>query len=74
MGFLESAVVVYLRQLYYPNGFQFPLKSIEPIIATTEFWREAATLIMLVVIGFLCGTTKATRLAWFICTWRLYWQ
>jgi hypothetical protein len=25
MGYLESAVVVYLRKLYYPDGFKFPL-------------------------------------------------
>ncbi|MBK6345555.1 MAG: hypothetical protein IPF68_06380 [Bacteroidales bacterium] len=25
MGFMESAVVVYLRALYYPDGFVFPL-------------------------------------------------
>ena len=33
MGFLEAAVVIYLRKLYYPNGFDFPLKGfIEPSI------------------------------------------
>ncbi|MCK7540484.1 MAG: hypothetical protein MZV63_61130 [Marinilabiliales bacterium] len=24
MGFLEGIVVVYLRELYYPEGFDFP--------------------------------------------------
>ena len=24
MGFLEAIVVVYIRELYYPDGFRFP--------------------------------------------------
>ena len=28
MGFLEAAVVVYLREIIYPEGFYFPLKAI----------------------------------------------
>ena len=28
MAFVESAVVVYLRVIYYPEGFTFPLKLI----------------------------------------------
>ena len=27
-GYIEAAVVVYLRELYYPGGFQFPLAPI----------------------------------------------
>ena len=27
-GYMEAAVVVYLRELHYPGGFAFPLKSI----------------------------------------------
>lgn len=37
MGYLESAVVVYLREIYYPNGFVFPLTPIDSTIAITEF-------------------------------------
>ncbi len=72
MGFLESAVVVYLRQLYYPAGFQFPLAPIEPLIAHTEFWREAATIVMLAAVGFFCGTNKASRLAWFMYAFAIW--
>ena len=25
MAFLESAIVIYLRRIYYPYGFDFPL-------------------------------------------------
>ena len=30
MAYLESAVVVYLRAIYYPEGFSFPFVLIEP--------------------------------------------
>ena len=36
MGYMESAVVVYLREIYYPEGFDFPLKPISQNIAITE--------------------------------------
>ena len=55
MGFMEAAVVVYLRKIYYPSGFHFPLAPVEPSIGMTEFLREAATIIMLLAIGILTG-------------------
>jgi hypothetical protein len=64
MGFLEGAVVVYLREIYYPKGFDFPLVPITSTIAITELLREAATLIMLVGIGVLTGKNRAER---FVC-------
>lgn len=65
MGFLESAVVVYLRGLYYPEGFGFPLASIDLRIALTELVREACTLVMLVAPGALLSRSRGTRFAWF---------
>jgi len=47
MAYLESAVVVYLRELYYPDGFQFPLTGIPFRILLIEIGREAATILML---------------------------
>jgi hypothetical protein len=29
LAFIESAVVVYLREIYYPDGFSFPLELID---------------------------------------------
>lgn len=66
MGFLESAVVIYLRELYYPNGFSFPLMPIGPRVALTEFLREIATVIMLIGIGALAGRTRVEKFASFI--------
>ncbi|MBE0647375.1 MAG: hypothetical protein IH596_06305 [Bacteroidales bacterium] len=66
MGFLESAVVVYLRAIYYPEGFAFPLKIIDGPIAVTEILREAATMIMLLTVCMLTAQRWIIRFAWFI--------
>lgn len=65
MGYLESSVVIYLRELYYKAGFSFPLKPIEASIAKVEFFREIATIIMLIGIGYVSGKTKLQRFAFF---------
>ncbi len=66
MGFMESAVVVYLRRLYYPDGFQFPLVPMEAVVAITELGREAATIIMLLAVGMLAFRKASERFAGFI--------
>jgi len=66
MAYLETAVVIYLRELYYPGGFNFPMKSMPDNITLTEILREAATMIMLMTIGMLAGKKLKDRIAWFI--------
>ena len=55
-AFVEAAVVVYLRKLFYPGGFEFPLKPqmIESILGV-EIAREAATMAMLALVAWLAG-------------------
>jgi hypothetical protein len=53
MAYLESAVVVYLRAIYYPAGFGFPLALIEPGMSAIEIGREAATLVMLLGVAMV---------------------
>lgn len=72
MGFLETAVVVYLRAIYYPNGFDFPLVPITSNIAITEILREFATLVMLVGIGVLAGKNKAERFVCFLFSFAVW--
>jgi len=72
MGFLETAVVVYLRDLIYPSGFKFPLQPIDEHLALTEVLREAATLIMLIGIGVLVGRNATERFAYFILTFAIW--
>jgi len=66
MGVLEAAVVVYLRQLYYPGGFAFPTVPIPPAMLSVEIVREAATVAMLACAGVLAGRTRLERLAYFL--------
>ncbi len=66
MGFLETAVVIYLRKLYYPGGFDFPLIPIPADMALVEFLREAATIIMLAGLGILAGKSPLQRFAFFL--------
>jgi hypothetical protein len=72
MGFLEAIVVVYVRELYYPDGFRFPLEMIPPKIFTIELVRELTTLIMLLGIGMLAGKTKTGKFAWFLFTFGIW--
>jgi hypothetical protein len=62
MGFLEGIVVVYLRELYYPDGFAFPLKLMSPELVKIEWIREVATLVMLAGVGIITGRNGLQRL------------
>jgi len=75
MGFLEAAVVVYLRLLYYPTGFQFPLVPLDERMGLVEIFREAATIVMLIGVAALAGNNFPQRLAFFLlafATWDLF--
>lgn len=72
MAFLEAAVVVYLRALYYPDGFQFPMEIISGRIAATEIGREAATLLMLWAIAQLSGKNFKERFSYFCFSFGLW--
>jgi hypothetical protein len=65
-AFVESSVVVYLRALYYPGGFAFPLRLMAPEHIAVELAREAATLVMLAGAGVLAGRTAWERFAHFL--------
>lgn len=72
MGFLEAAVVVYLRELYYPTGFAFPLVVLDPHVGLVEIGREAATIVMLVSLGMLVGHNFRQRLAFFLISFAVW--
>ncbi len=72
MGYLETAVVVYLREIYYPQGFVFPLTVMPAKAVMTELLREAATVIMLMGIGALAGHSRPQRFAWFIFSFAIW--
>lgn len=66
MAYLESAVVVYLRALLFPNGFSFPLPPLQPLIIVTEIGREAATIVMLLAPAAMLAARRMQRFAWFL--------
>ena len=72
MGLLESAVVIYMREILYPEGFGFPLNPVQPDLMLTELLREGATIIMLLGIGFLAGRNTSERLAWFLYSFAIW--
>jgi hypothetical protein len=72
MAFLESAVVVYLRALYYPEGFEFPLKMMNQNIIITEIFREAATMIMILTIAIISVKSLISRFAVFIYVFAIW--
>ncbi|WP_456382091.1 hypothetical protein [Hydrogenimonas sp.] len=64
-GFIESSVVVYLRALYYPEGFAFPLVPIEPKILINEIVREATTLLIIWATATLSFERMQSKVAAF---------
>jgi hypothetical protein len=68
MGYLEAIVVVYLRELFYPGGFSFPLSSIPPNILFTEILRETCTLVMLASLAAAAARGFHLRLSYFLFT------
>ena len=65
MAYLESAIVVYLRELYYPTGFNFPLVEIPIPIYVTEIGREVATILMLWAVAKLIAANGREWFAYF---------
>lgn len=82
MGYVEAAVVVYLRALYYPDGFDIPMQvgfpyirftripqfegRIPPPILRIEVGREVATIVMLSALALLAGGTAVEKVAVFL--------
>ena len=72
MGFFEAILVIYLRELYYPEGFEFPLNLIDPDILFFELIRELATILMLVCIGLLAGKTGLQKFGFFLFSFAVW--
>lgn len=72
MGFLEAIVVVYLRQIYFPRGFNFPLNPLPLKMLCMELVREIATIIMLVTIGVIAGNNYLHKFACFLYSFAIW--
>ena len=64
MAYLEAAVVVYLRELYYPENILeiFPPKLFTPRDVVVELGREVVTIVMMLAVAFLAERRNRVRL------------
>lgn len=72
MALLESAVVIYLRKIYFEGSFSPPFPPMDKYIFITELLREVGTLVMLVCIGILAGTTQREKFSYFLYAFAIW--
>jgi hypothetical protein len=70
-AYIESAVVVYLRAIFYQDGFTFPIVDFEDIAGfgpylVTEIGREAATVVLMFTGSYMLGKNLRRRFAYFL--------
>jgi hypothetical protein len=72
MGFLEASAVIYLRELYYPEGFAFPVKPVIIGKLSVEYLREISTILMLCSVSMVAGRNLAERLSIFLYSFGIW--
>ncbi|HUT46442.1 MAG TPA: hypothetical protein VMX36_09155 [Sedimentisphaerales bacterium] len=70
-GYIEAAVVVYLREIFHPDGFTFPMTvfgndALSERLLLTEIGREAATIVLIFTGAWLFGCNRHQRFAYFM--------
>jgi len=78
-AWVESAVVVYLREIYFDGGFEFPLviirvdgkHVIDPLVRI-EFGREIATIIILIAVGWITGRNRFQKFCFFMIAFGIW--
>lgn len=78
-AYFEAAVVVYLREIFYPDGFTFPLTEfgigISPLwrrLLITEIGREAASMVLILTAAWLFGRNLHQRFAYFMVIFAIW--
>jgi hypothetical protein len=76
-AYIEAAVVVYLREIFYPDGFTFPLTvfgidQFSKRLLLTEIGREAATIILIFTGSWLFGKNRRQRFAYFLTIFAIW--
>ncbi len=78
-AYIEAAVVVYLREIFYPDGFTFPLAEFGLDISVlwrrlllTEIGREAATVVVILTGCRLFGKSRQQRVAYFLTIFAIW--
>lgn len=78
-AWVESAVVIYLREIFFDGVFKFPLiinrveghRMVDPMV-WTEFGREIATIVMLLSVGWMAGRNGRQRFSFFMIAFGLW--
>jgi hypothetical protein len=78
-AWVESAVVVYLREIYYGGDFQFPIRIhwregaiVFDHMSYIELGREIATMLMLVAVGCLAGRSYWQKFSFFMIAFGIW--
>jgi hypothetical protein len=76
-GYIEAAVVVYLRAIFYPDGFTFPITvfgedATSLRILLTEIGREASTIVLIFTGAWLFGRNRQQRFAYFLVIFAIW--
>ena len=71
-AFIETSVVIYLRTIYYPDGFSFPLHDISNFHYTIELIREFSTIILLFIIALILGKNILEKNLYFLFLFGLW--
>lgn len=78
-AWVEGAVVVYLREIFYGGSFYFPIvvewengKYVANYLTSIEILREAATIIMLAAIACLSGRNKWQKFSFFMIAFGIW--
>lgn len=78
-AWVESSVVVYLREIFYDGSFNFPIKVnweggeyAGNNLTTIEIFREAATIFMLAAIGYFSGKNNWQRFSFFMIAFGIW--
>ena len=76
-AYIEAAVVVYLRTIFYPDGFTFPLVEfgIGPLwnqLLLTEIGREVSTLVLIFTSVWLSTRNLRQRFAYFLTIFAIW--
>ncbi len=65
-GMIEAAVVIYLREIFYPDGFRLPYLPLGDGLVRVELIREIATLLIMWSLAELVYKSFAGKFAVFI--------
>jgi hypothetical protein len=78
-AWVEGAIVVYLREIYFGGSFSFPVvmewregELVVDRLMRIEFVREIATILMLVAVGWAAGSTSWQRFCFFMIAFGIW--